>query len=202
MFLIKNTDDDAERIAHGRLRYEVYVEEKKWIDPNTLSGDREVDEFDEQSTLMVAYDLVGDPVGCLRVIHQGPIALPVERAPFNIPISAERRCAEISRLAVRREHRGNEILLAGLFRQATQILSDHSVEDVYALVERPLFALLKYMGFPFVELGSPLEFFGGYVMPTRLHLDEVAESVRIRRPKYAKLYDSRFDGWIDAEMCE
>ena len=202
MFLIKNTDDDADRIAHGSLLYEVYVEEKKWIDPSTLSGTHEADDLDKQSTLMVAYDLVGDPIACLRVIHQGLLPLPVERPPFNIKISRDRPCAEISRLAVRREHRGNELLLAGLFRQATQIIADSSVEDVYALVERPLFVLLTYMGFPFVALGDPVEYFGGYVMPAHGHLSEVSDSIRIRRPKYAKLYDSRFDGWIDAEMCE
>lgn len=201
MFLIKNTEDDADRMAHGRLRYEVYVEEKKWIDSSTLADSYERDALDGQSTLTVAYDLVGDPVGCLRVIHQGALPLPVELSPFDINVSTDRPCAEISRLAVRREHRGNELLLAGLFRQATQIIADSSVEDVYAIVERPLFVLLKYMGFPFVALGEPVEYFGGFVLPARVRLSEVAVSVRSRRPKYANLYSSRFDGWIDAEMC-
>lgn len=202
MYLIKNTEDDADRMAHGRLRYEVYVEEKQWVDPKNLPDTYERDDWDDQSTLVIAYDLIGDPVACLRVIHQGVLPLPVELSPFDVKVSVDRPCAEISRLIVRREHRGNELLLAGLFRQATQIISDSSIEDVYAIVERPLFVLLKYMGFPFVAMGDLVESYGGFNLPARGRLSEVAQSINSRRPKYTKLYSSRFDGWIDAEMCQ
>lgn len=166
MFQVGPVASAADRDAHGGIRHEVYVEEQGWLPAAQVPI--EFDALDQQATLVLARAADGRPVGSARVIHQGPLPLPVQLTPFNVELDPTRRAVEISRLAVRTEHRGDPDLLAAMFGCILQVVCDASADDVYALVEPPLLATAQAFGFPFLPLQEPLYHFGGMIQPVLL----------------------------------
>ena len=204
MYSIQRVLSEADRAGHGEVRHAVYVEEKQWLPVEPASGGRESDEFDSQSRLLLArHYSTGEPVGSMRVILSGgsaaPLPLPVQSPPFCIPIDEHRTAAEVSRLAVKRDFRGDHLVLLGLCRLALQELIEMGVDDCFVIVEKSLFRRLRWIGFPFRQLASPTHHLGGPVMPAVVPVDAVVPGV-VAMGRFARLFEEQFDGVIGAEL--
>lgn len=192
MFLVKtvakNVSADPDFVAHGQVRYEVYVEEKKWVPAAGLPDHRETDPLDEIAKCAVAYDALaeGEPAGAIRNIPRNGTPLPVEDH-FGVEVDPERKAIEVSRLAIPRSKRGS-LVIHGLFKWVVQEALSDGVEDLYAIVEQGLLETLNGFGFPFVALTPPTQYFDGLTMAAHCRADrliagvEEQDELRHRRP--------------------
>jgi N-acyl-L-homoserine lactone synthetase len=209
MYLIKtiaSTDTtDPDYLAHGTVRHQVYVGEKRWIDPADANDGRETDTYDHQSHLAVGYDVLGEgtPCGSIRNIYRGSLSLPIERH-FEIELDPTRAAIEVSRLAVPAPYRST-LLMIGLCRWVYADATDNGVDDMYALVELHLFRALNEIGFPFVKLAEPMAgVMGDPVMPIHCPVAEVLPGVArqdaaIRRRPLAPYFTRPFSEHLTDE---
>jgi len=199
MFTVNVVDDEVGLDAQAHVRYAVYVEEKGWVPSSDAHSGREQDEYDPQSTHIVAHDLSGEAAGSLRIIlGTGRLALPIELEPFGIARDPNRTSVEISRLAVKREYRGNQLVMLGLCRLAVQQMVLNNVDDCYALVERPLLRGLCEIGFPFREIGIAHDYFGGQVLPVHANVGELVPGV-VAKDRFANFFTQSFENFISEE---
>jgi N-acyl-L-homoserine lactone synthetase len=203
MYVVKVVESDDERRDHARVRHEVYVREKGWIAAADAPDGVERDPLDDASTMIVAYDMCGAPVGAIRLIrrdeHAG-VHLPVEAAPFHCGLQEGRSAVEGSRLAVVREHRRDGLVMLGLCRAAVQVMVDAGVDDCYAIVERPLLIRLRSIGWPFKALTEPIEHFGGLVSPTVAAVPDIVAGVA--NGPFRAFFGKPFDGVVAAEHLQ
>jgi N-acyl-L-homoserine lactone synthetase len=146
--------EGADRAACARLRADVYVRERAWLPETRLSDGLECD-FDDARSVHLLATRGFQPVGTVRLILRADEhPLPCE-ALLDDPLPALRSAAEVSRLAVAHEARGDsEVLIAlcaGLYSTAVR----HGIDDLYAMVEKRLHRHLVWLGFPFRRVGKP-----------------------------------------------
>jgi N-acyl-L-homoserine lactone synthetase len=199
MYVVKVVEDEDERRDHERVRYEVYVREKRWVSESDAPGGRERDDLDAHSTLITAYDMSGEPAGAIRLIHRAKGSarprLPVELNPFGCALRAARSAVEVSRLAVVHAHRGNSLVMLGLCRVAVGQMYDMRVDDCYAIVERPLLLSLQGIGFPFETLSEPVNYFGGLVAPVVAPVDQLVPGV-VATGRFGAFFEQPFNGIV------
>ena len=202
-YFIKLVEDENDRRDHERLRHDVYVREKGWISNAFAPGGRESDPFDSEATLITAYDLKGEPVGAIRLIHR-PVGttgqrLPVELDPFSRRLDGARSAVEVSRLAVAAAHRGNSLVMLGLCRMVLQEMEAARIDDCYAIVERPLLISLRAIGFPFRVLGEPIEHFGGLVSVVVAPVAELVPGA-VKAGRFGDFFESPFNGILGEDV--
>jgi N-acyl-L-homoserine lactone synthetase len=105
---INKVEDENERKAIYRLRYQVYVQEWGFERPENHREGMEKDEFDESSVHFAVKDEEGNIVGTVRLILNSPKGFPIEKY-CHINIDKKRygqaKFAEISRLAISKKYR-------------------------------------------------------------------------------------------------
>jgi N-acyl-L-homoserine lactone synthetase len=199
MFHVKTVDTEDELEAHERLRYDVYVNEKRWLPEGNGQHQRETDSLDAQSTKLICFDPQRNPAGVLRLIYRGftrgDLPLPIEREPFGCVVDQSVTSVEVSRLAVAAPYRGVPPVLLGLFRLAVQEMITSSAQNCYAVVESELLAGLHRIGFPFRPLQSPQWHLGGNVIPVHAPTADLVPGV-IGAGKFGHLFSEPFDGFI------
>ena len=116
-----------------------------------------VDEFEDHSYNYAAYDDVGQVIGSVRVVPDGPLGLPLEHC---VPLNDYRNgkhLAEISRLAVASYHRSKSRLSALLMKAAYQICIangiSHMVADTYNDATAQLYEKMGFecIGGPYLD---------------------------------------------------
>jgi N-acyl-L-homoserine lactone synthetase len=156
LYLVREVTASADIDLCARLRADVYCAERGIIPSDAVHRGRELDEYDSGHCItLLATDEKGIAAGTLRIIFPGGPPLPIERS-FGVSLMPTRRSAELSRLAVHREHRGAvrpHLIMLGLCRAAYDVLKNE-VDDVYAIVEPRFFSFLQALGYPFVQLGD------------------------------------------------
>lgn len=174
---------ETERQMMGRLRYQVYCLEQRYIPDGDLSDEIEFDEHDQHSILLGAFCDITDEskemVGCMRlIIGLESKAVPCEdffeltkRAP-----NGSKSC-EISRLIVigKARKRSKEIIL-GLTREAYRCCVELGISHCYAVVEQPLFMFLKQLGLPFEIVGVERWYYSSLNVPCLLTVCDVEAS--------------------------
>lgn len=189
-----------------RLRYDVYVRECGFIQSECCPGRLEIDEYDDQAIHFAAIKPNEEVLGTVRLILPGQKILPLGmHCPHLIPDDAQHRpAAEISRLIIAKRLRdGKNVtkqcgfrannrrrlpiedessqciarcitigLCALLFEESTQ----RGISRWYALMERPLWMLLRLYGFPFRCLGQAVDVFGP-VHPYMADLSTIEQSI-------------------------
>lgn len=100
--------DDPRMAELFRLRYQVYCIERGFESPEDHPNGLEIDEYDQYSSHFCAVDIgTGQIIGTVRIVHDSPIGLPIER---YCELDAEtkfsgnpQRVGEISRLAISKD---------------------------------------------------------------------------------------------------
>lgn len=92
-----------------RLRYQVYCNECRFIDPKDYPDGIETDEYDRHSAHFGAYDGEGRLVGSVRLILSSPRRFPIEEHCPTLDVDplkvSPRKSAEISRLTISKLYR-------------------------------------------------------------------------------------------------
>ena len=145
------TTDRAELERLYRFRYEVYVEQLRWLPAN---DDRMLeDEYDEFSYNYSAIE-DGEIVGSIRVVPDNPGGLPFERcSPMN-GYREGRRVVELCRLAVHPDYRGRRggLLMKAGYQRADLLGATHIALDAY-IGEGSQIELYAKMGYE--PIGEP-----------------------------------------------
>ena len=128
-FTFRRVSEPAALEEVFRLRYQVYCNECRFIDPKDYPDGIETDGFDKHSVHFGGYDREGRLVGAVRLILPSCGKLPIEEHcpalevdPVRVP---PRKCAEISRLTISKLYRRRS--QDGLYYEPQA--EDCSVED-------------------------------------------------------------------------
>jgi len=151
-----------------RLRYEVYCLEQKFVDAACCTDGRETDEYDPHAIHFAAARETGEVVATLRLVLDSPLGFPLERHAMLLlderPRGERARTGEVSRLIIAPLFRSSTIweplILFGLFRHLYEESWRLGLDYLVAAMEGKLARLLRRLGFPFAELGDPINYFG------------------------------------------
>ncbi len=161
--------------AH-RLRFQVYCRECNFIDEAEYPGGYEMDEYDRYSVHFGALDAQERLVGAVRLILPACGKFPLEgKSPCidlgGLGVSRD-ECAEISRLTISKAYRRGmqarptEFILRvssialGLCLEMHRECRAMGINYCLALMEKPLWMLLRIHGFVFRQVGPEVDFFG------------------------------------------
>jgi len=196
-----------------RLRYQVYCHECNFIQEKDYPEGFEKDEYDPYSIEFFAQDSEM-LIGTSRLILDSPLGFPLEEhCKNNLFIDKNslprNNCAEISRLVISKKCLSKRVkaeiyekkslaqnsdnlmpyltpLTIGIFREMYQECERRGIDYVYALMERPLFMLLKRRGFAFNPIGEEVDFYG----PVRPYLgvvETLGERILQKLPRFSKI---------------
>ena len=185
--------------AAFKLRYQVYCVERQYLPAEDFPSGLERDEHDDHSAHFGVFDVAGDLVGYVRLVHARDGKYPFKHHCENLyndaylPPAAD--AVEISRLMVRQDYRrfdassvrasktsemrdflnarpttSTQILLH-LYRQMLAYSVEHGLGHWYAAMERSLARSLKSMGLGFKQVGPQTHYFG----PVAPYLSDLGE---------------------------
>lgn len=161
--------------AVRRCRYDVYSQEG-FIDPRAFPDGQEFDQYDAFSVSVIATAGIETfAVGTTRLILGDYVSLPIEKSPHFVEIPSAQKAAEISRLCVRDGYRDGRISIA-MYRTLFHLIETYGVEAIYAIVDEAFFNTLKWIGFPFVKIGEPMDYMG-ITLPVVCMTSEVRPSL-------------------------
>lgn len=164
-----------------RLRYDVYCVERGFLDGNAFPDDREWDAFDEFAIHLVATGTDGQVTGTARLVVDSPLGFPLEERAGGLGPAFDalprHRTAEISRLVVAKSRRhvhksgresGRErvhpVVLFKVFREICIESRRAGLHYWLAAMEPSLQRLIRRcLGFEFVQIGEPIEYYGTVV---------------------------------------
>jgi len=191
-----------------RLRYEIYVEECKFIHKDTCPEGKETDKFDPYSIHFAALDQNENLVGALRLVVDSPFGFPLEeKADYSLPLEKHNffrnNIAEISRLVISKKYRCGlwsknrktfvrkhfrdglkefkskiSPILFGLYDVGYRVCKERDITYWIAAMEHSLLRLVKENGFIFYSLGEPIEYYGK-VLPCISLLEEIEGNLQI-----------------------
>lgn len=188
-FTIQFVNTDALREDMYRLRYDVYIDEFRYEDPNTFMKPLEKDEYDEDALACLIYHRESDkPVACVRMIHAVECKqLPVEKFILNsiydkdtiTQLQADRASwGEVSRLAVSKSFRRRSgelatpigadsedertypLLSVACFLSCIALADMLNIDHVIAAMEPVLPRLIRRTSIKFKEIGELIEYHG------------------------------------------
>ena len=185
--------------------------ECSFLCPDDYPDGTESDEHDDAARHFYAYDLAGELVGYVRLVHpndeqcfpfQDRCATFADGAKLPVPDCA----AEVSRLMLRRDYRrvlGRGLgdvasgqpragisgdrrdeaaqVLLLLYRQMYQYSRANGIDYWYAAMERPLARSLLRMNMAFKEIGPPTDYYGP-VTPYLSNLQELESQIAASHP--------------------
>jgi N-acyl-L-homoserine lactone synthetase len=198
-----------------RLRYDVYCLERQFLDATVFPDKREFDAYDDSAVHCVAMDGEGEILGALRLVLDSPLGFPVEdhTEALDVPMHGipRARTAEISRLVVAKHPRplrrprvggSSPLVLFELFRQMNLESARLGLEYWLAAMEPTLHRMLRrVLGFEFVQIGGPMEYYGE-VFPYMARIADIASSLRRDRPDLFKYFGFAAFGRFGAEHDE
>lgn len=184
----------------GRLRYQVYCREMKFLDPAWYPDGLECDEFDLRSVHFAAITREQQAVGTLRLVRDSALGFPLEQRAGSLALHdlPRRATAEISRLIVAKPYRQRvadsgrayPLVLFGLFGRMLDESLASGVEHWLAAMEPRFRAFLSRFGVRFEPLGGPIEYHG-QVVPYAARVDEVLEGMARMKPEALRVIAGR-----------
>ncbi len=204
----------AELVDIYALRYQVYCLERGFLPASRYPARLESDGFDRRSAHFAARSSNGLVAGTVRLVLSKGEPFPFElhcppEEGFKRPPPEE--CAEVSRLAVRRDYRrrtgdtfygvnarvrrgrahepdGSErrerspLLVLGLYREAYRFSRANGIRYWYAAMERSLVRMLARHDFDFMPIGPECDYYGP-VTPYVADLAKVERKLRKSKPE-------------------
>ncbi|MBK5243063.1 GNAT family N-acyltransferase [Clostridium sp.] len=174
MYIYRIVEDDEEKKLIYKLRYDIYCEEKKWLDSSNYLDCLENDEYDKNSIQFGAFDVNNILVGSVRLIlPENNMAMPMEKA-FDINPNYNQKRLEVSRLIIPKDRRGYNVVI-GLVRTIYDWAIKNGITHAYTISERNLLNYISRKGYTFKPLKEGKDYFGGYTIPACLILSEVED---------------------------
>jgi len=174
MYTYRMVENAEEKKLIYKLRYDIYCEEKRWLDSSNYLERLESDEYDNSSIHFGAFDINNILVGSVRlIIPESNMAIPVEKA-FDISPNYNQKRVEVSRLVIPKDRRGYNIVV-GLVHTIFTWAIKHGITHAYVISENNLLVYLKRKGYPFKPIKDGKDYFGGYTIPACLILSEVED---------------------------
>lgn len=192
MYTFEHVLSSSGREDAFRLRYEIYCEEKQWLDPTQYSDMLEQDEYDEGAEIFLAYDDVTmQPVGTIRVIINDNVLLPLpitKHPSINSNFSTS-GCVEISRFAVLKSARRGNVCI-GLLRIAIRhVLKYYSDFDyMLCLIEDKFRHTLNQLGFELTPVAPSAFWFGDQLVPLRQSIPRLDDCFRRNNPEFRRWF--------------
>lgn len=183
-------NDENLLLAVQELRYQVYCEECRFLDPDDYPGKRESDEHDVNSSHFVALNKKNTVAGYVRLIPPDAIhTFPFQNHCVDLlegAVLPPANCsAEISRLMVRKDYRrrhgerppsgaameedstylhemrnSSPQILLSLYRAMYIFSLRNGIRYWYAAMERSLARILTRMNFGFQQIGPATDYYG------------------------------------------
>ena len=194
-----------------RLRYDVYCDELRFLDPANYANKLESDEFDPFSVQFAGVNNEKEAVATLRLVRDSRLGFPLEA--HASALSAEFRAlprdktVEISRLILARKYRrranddryatggvggaapraGQQrspypLILFGLFRLMFEESLNTGLEWWLAAMEPWLQTFLNRFGFTFKPVGQPIQYYGE-VVPYAAKIEDIFRTVSEMKPE-------------------
>jgi N-acyl-L-homoserine lactone synthetase len=167
-------------LASQELRYAVFCEEKRWVDPLDCSARLETDEYDSLALHFLALD--GDtPIGTVRLLLGARQPLP---AADYLDLDAlgldTREVAEVSRLAIQKTGRSSDLrVFLGLTRCIWEWGMDNSMAAWLAIADVSLFRLLERLGMPVLASADHIDYLGSRCVPVAFDLARTGEALKV-----------------------
>lgn len=184
--------DGALGLLHDtyRLRYQVFCNERRFLDAGDYPAGTETDAYDGFSTHFAAFDRAGQIAGAVRLVHGGEApGYPYQsHCPVyeGVALPPESETREISRLVVSKLYRRRQednflginerdvppppefadkrgkhpIIVLGMYRAMYAYSRRQGVRYWYAAMERSLARLLNRYGFEFNQIGPEVDYYG------------------------------------------
>ena len=194
-FRVTLATSDADRTDEYRLRYEVFVEECRFLSGEGCVGRQERDEFDEGSCAFLLRDAEsGEIAACQRLILPDRLPAgtitnfereyqPLASGPhLDLATAPRGTWAEVSRTTVAPKYRwgGSAAALPAIvvMKYASIALSiAFGRSALFSLSEPAIVRLIRRLGFEMVQVGALVEFHGRRA-PFRMDVDDIVRSVR------------------------
>lgn len=177
-FLMCETPDQL--LASQELRYAVFCEEKRWVDPGECAAGLETDGYDELALHFLALD--GDvPIGTVRLLLGARQPLPAATyLDLDVIGLASKDVAEVSRLAIRKTGRSSDLrVFLGLTRCIWEWGMDNSMAAWLAIADVPLFHLLERLGMPVIARADHIDYLGSRCVPVAFDMPRTGEALKI-----------------------
>jgi N-acyl amino acid synthase of PEP-CTERM/exosortase system len=185
--------------ASQRLRYQVYCLDRKFLPADEYPGKIETDEYDAMST---HFGVFVDEVSPDRMIGMARLVPGEDFFPLqdHCTISPQYRkyfgsgirAAEVSRLMISQAavakflgRSGLELrrdMLLALYKAVYSWVEARQVSLLFAAMETSLAGLLRRTGFPFVEIGPEVDYYGR-VFPYVLDIEFGKHHLRTQAPE-------------------
>lgn len=168
--------DPNDEFECGRLRAQVYIEEKGWMGPEDAPEGVLRDRHDRHAIDFIIRDHQGDIAGTSRAVMPGRHALPVEET-FGLVLEEGRAAAEPGRFVVVPKYRtsrsGSAEVTEALACSVARELIRRDIKDIYAELEGWLMERFRDMGFPFEQVSDYKEHIGPPTMAARCRVEEI-----------------------------
>lgn len=180
--LMKNNDlvelsfeqinDDRDKMEYAfKFRYEIFCEEKRFLNKDNFCKPIETDLFDDSSLHFAAFDQFGNIKGYARLVLHSENGYPMQRlCPYEITGAIDyigKNSAEISRLAVaknlrsfcQKSHVGNTApkIQLGLYQMMYATCLQLDITHVFAIMEQSLYKSLSRFSLKFRPIGDGFE---------------------------------------------
>jgi N-acyl-L-homoserine lactone synthetase len=175
MYTYRIVESAEEKKLIYKLRYDIYCEEKRWLDSSNYLECLENDEYDKNSIQFGAFDINNILVGSVRLIlPENNMAIPIEKA-FGITPNYGQKRLEVSRLVIPKDRRGLNIVI-GLIRIIYSWAIKNGITHAYIISEKNLLNYIDRKGYPFKHVKDGKDYFGAYTIPACLIVSEVTDS--------------------------
>lgn len=178
-------EDDLRRVM--ALRYQVYCEEFRYLDPDAYLDGIERDTFDDHALHLIVSNGTDDVVGTLRLVLPSALGLPTQDYFPYLSIDGDNTVAELSRLIVAAPYRGHtkEVLISlaiAVYQQSLKFGLNGWICTMFV----PTWWLFRRLGFPFHISGEIATWPRGsdhLVIPASMNFDEAAAFLREYQPE-------------------
>ena len=175
-------------------RYQVYCKEKKWINPQECTDEKEVDIYDKVSKHIIISNDKWEIQGYARFIfNTNRIGLPVFNHPGlknkNIISSKSGESSRFIALNKKIRTALTFILLRSLF----QIADEAKITNSYIVVEPHFIRYLNRIGFACKPLSGSVEYFGSLTAP-------VLVDVKATKENFQKMNNDYGNWFLDESM--
>jgi N-acyl-L-homoserine lactone synthetase len=191
LFSFYTTSDPDELDEIFQIRYRVYCEEYKYLNPSHYSDNRERDRYDPYSLHLVIRHKSGELAATSRLILNSPIGLPIEKnfdLDIEIPQESRHQIGEVSRLIVARRFRRQQLLLV-LIKGLYLLSKKYQINDVFCVLDDRLQPNLLRIGVPLKRIGRK-SIFQGLTAPYLIHVNELEEVMGEKNRSLMKFFSN------------